>query len=37
MQLMGWESRDMVRRYAAGAAQERALAAARRFTPADAI
>jgi site-specific recombinase XerD len=35
MQLMGWRSRDMLRRYAAGAAQERALAAARRFNPAD--
>ncbi|TAK00533.1 MAG: integrase [Chloroflexota bacterium] len=35
MQLMGWKSRDMLRRYAAGAAQDRALAAARRFNPAD--
>ena len=35
MTLLGWRSREMLRRYAAGAAQERALAAARRFNPAD--
>lgn len=35
MTLMGWKSRDMLRRYAAGAAQDRALAAARRLNPAD--
>ena len=35
MQLAGWRSREMLKRYAAARATDRALTAARRFNPGD--